>query len=259
MDLKLSGKTFLVTGASEGLGAALSRRLAEEGARLALCARRPEALEALKASLRAQGTEVFALPADVTDAAQAAHFVEKASSHFGALDGVVNNAGAASAGAFESLDDATWQADWNLKVIGAARILRLALPALRRSAGASVVNVLAIGAKAPNAKSLPSTASRAAGMAMNKALSKEWGPLSIRVNAVLVGLIESAQWERRSAAEGIAPSQLYAKMAKDASIPMGRFGRADEFADVVAFLLSERSSYLTGAAIPLDGGLSPSL
>jgi NAD(P)-dependent dehydrogenase (short-subunit alcohol dehydrogenase family) len=120
-----------------------------------------------------------------------------------------------------------------------------------------VINVLSVAARAPGAASLPTTASRAAGLAITKALSHELGPDGIRVNSVLVGLVESGQWRRHAEDAGRRVEELYESLA--AAIPLGRVGRADEFADLAAFLLSGRTSFITGASINLDGGMSPAL
>jgi NAD(P)-dependent dehydrogenase (short-subunit alcohol dehydrogenase family) len=178
-------------------------------------------------------------------------------SRWGAIDGVVNNAGRASGGAFESVGDDEWIGDIDLKVMAAVRLTRLAIPHLRASGRGAVVNVLNVGSKAPGAASLPTTASRAAGLAITKALSKELGPDNVRVNAVLIGLVESGQWRRRSEASGQSLDTVYEQLGR--GIPLGRVGRADEFADLAAYLLSPRSSYVTGSAINLDGGSSPVL
>jgi NAD(P)-dependent dehydrogenase (short-subunit alcohol dehydrogenase family) len=175
------------------------------------------------------------------------------------VDGLVNNAGTAAARPFAEVDDAAWEADLQLKLFAAVRTARRVLPHLRAAGGGSIVNVLAIGAKAPGAHSMPSSVSRAAGMALTKALSKELGPAGIRVNAVLVGLIESGQWERKAEASGQSVEALYTKLAKDSGIPLGRVGKAEEFADVVAFLLSPRAGYVSGTALNVDGGLSPAV
>jgi NAD(P)-dependent dehydrogenase (short-subunit alcohol dehydrogenase family) len=130
------------------------------------------------------------------------------------------------------------------------------LPALETSQGA-IVNVLAIMARTPGANSTPTTASRAAGLALTKAMSNEVGPLGVRVNAILIGLIESGQWVRKAAEAGITVEEFMTNMAKGSKIPLGRMGRAEEFADLASFLLSPRASYITGVGINIDGGLSP--
>ncbi len=243
----------MVTGGSEGLGKALCRSLVAEGAGVALCARGEERLSATAADLRAAGGEVLDQVVDVTDAQAAEHFVEATVSHFGRLDGLVNNAGRSSAMLVANSTDDDFRDDFELKVLAAARLCRLALPVLRRCRGA-IVNVLAVMGKAPGAGSTPTAASRAAGLALTKALSKEAGSEGVRVNAVLVGFIESAQWERRAAAQRIESDELYAQLARSADIPLGRVGAPEEFADLVTYLLSARSSYVTGAGINIDGG-----
>lgn len=256
MDLELGGKVVLVTGGSEGLGAAVARRLVREGAKVALCARGAERLEATATALRAEGGDVLAVQADVSKPFQVEHFVDAAHARFGRVDALVNNAGTAAARPFMSVTDMEWEEDLNLKLFAAVRAARQALPHIRESGGGSIVNVLAIGAKTPGANSTPSSVSRAAGMALTKALSKEFGPHGVRVNAVLVGIIESGQWVRRAQEVGKPVESFQQEMARHAGIPLGRVGRAEEFADLVAFLLSPRGGYISGTAINVDGGLS---
>ena len=258
MDLELAGKSVLITGGTDGLGLALARQLAAEGASVAVCGRDRDRLRAAEASVRDAGGDVLAVRADVSSADDLEAFVDAAVGRWGRIDGVVHNAGRAAAGTIQSIDDASWEADLQLKLMGAVRLTRLALPLLRASRGA-VLFTLAMGAKAPGGGSEPSSVSRAAGMALMKALSKELAPDGIRVNAVLIGLIESGQWVRAAAGSGLEPQEFYARFARDAGIPLGRFGRSAEFADLGCFLLSERASYLTGTAINLDGGLSPAV
>jgi NAD(P)-dependent dehydrogenase (short-subunit alcohol dehydrogenase family) len=183
-------------------------------------------------------------------------FVEAGVARWGRIDGIVHNAGRSAAGPLESLDDATWESDVQLKLMGAVRLTRLALPQLRASRGAAIFT-LAIGAKAPGPSSIPSSVSRAAGMALMKSLSKELGSDGIRVNAILIGLIESGQWVRAAAERGVSLPTFYEQLAQGAAVPLGRVGRSEEFADLACFLLSARASYLSGTAINLDGGLSP--
>ncbi len=258
MDLELTQKVVLITGGTDGLGLALARRLLAEGASVAVCGRNEERLAAAEIGLAAHGGDVLALRADVEHADDIARFVEGAVSRWGKIDGIVHNAGRSAGGPLESNDDAVWEGDLQLKLMGAVRLTRMALPYLRQSKGAAVFT-LAMAAKAPGAASEPSSVSRAAGMALMKSLSKELGPEGIRVNAVLIGLIESGQWVRTAAAAGMELPAYYERMAGNAAIPLGRIGRAEEFADLACFMLSARASYLTGTAINLDGGLSPAV
>jgi NAD(P)-dependent dehydrogenase (short-subunit alcohol dehydrogenase family) len=258
MDLELTGKVVLITGGTDGLGLALAQRLVGEGAVVAVCGRDRERLASAEAVLAAAGGDVLAVRADVEHAADITRLVDSAVARWGRIDGIVHNAGRSSGGTLETHDDATWEGDLQLKVMGAVRLTRSALPYLRESKGAALFT-LAISAKSPGAGSEPSSVSRAAGMALMKALSKEFGPDGIRVNAILIGLIESGQWVRMAEAAGTELPALYERMAANAAIPLGRVGRADEFADLASFLLSARASYVTGTAINLDGGLSPTV
>jgi NAD(P)-dependent dehydrogenase (short-subunit alcohol dehydrogenase family) len=256
MELELEGKVVLITGGTDGLGLALARKLVQEGAAVAVCGRGEERLAAAVAGIERLGGDVLGWRADVARAEDIGAFVEGAVARWGRIDGIVHNAGRSAGGPLESIDDATWEGDLGLKLMGAVRLTRLALPHLRASRGAAVFT-LAMAAKAPGAGSGPSSVSRAAGMALMKALSKELALDGIRVNAVLIGLIESGQWVRAAAGSGQEMPDFYAAMAERAGVPLGRVGRSEEFADLAAFLLSARASYLTGAAINLDGGLSP--
>ena len=258
MDLELGGKIALITGGTDGLGLALATELAREGAAVAVCGRDEERLRAAQGVIEAVGGDVLAQRADVSTPADLAAFVDAAVARWGRIDAVVHNAGRASAGTIESIDDTTWESDIQLKLMAAVRLTRLTLPHLRASHGA-VLFTLAMAAKAPGASSEPSSVTRAAGMALMKALSKELAPDGIRVNAILIGLIESGQWSRIAEGSGMTMRAFYERFAEDAGIPLGRFGRAGEFADLGCFLVSTRASYLTGTAINLDGGLSPSV
>jgi NAD(P)-dependent dehydrogenase (short-subunit alcohol dehydrogenase family) len=257
VDLGLGGAVVLVTGGTDGLGAALADLLVAEGARVAVCGRDVERVRATESRLLASGGDAVGVRADVSDPADLDRFVTTTVSRWGRIDGVVNNAGRSSAGGIEEVPDEEWQADYQLKVLAAVRLTRLALPYLRRAGAGSVVNVLNIGAKSPGASSLPTSVSRAAGLALTKSLSKELAPARVRVNAILVGLVESGQWRRRAESEGRPLEELYGHLGT--GIPLGRVGKASEFADLAAYLLSSRSSYVTGSAINLDGGASPVL
>jgi NAD(P)-dependent dehydrogenase (short-subunit alcohol dehydrogenase family) len=257
MDLQLEDKVFLITGGSSGLGKALAVQLVREGARgVALMARDAERLAATAKKLRDGGGDVLDVAGDAKRVEDLTRFVESARGRWGRIDGVANNAGELAAGPFADHDDTVWEDDLALKLMGAVRLTRLALPALRESGGA-VVNTLATSGKAPDAFTTPTSVSRAAGLALTKALSRELAPEGIRVNAVLIGVIESGQLERRASTAGITPQAYYERMVADCRIPLGRVGRAAEFADLASFLLSSRASYITGTAVNLDGGLCP--
>jgi len=258
VDLGLTAKVVLITGGSDGLGLALAQRLVAEGAAVAICGRDEQRLAAAEGVLLSAGGDVLSMGADVERAEDIARFVEGAVDRWGRIDGIVHNAGRSAAGPLETTDDATWESDLQLKLMGAVRLTRTALPHLRRGKG-SALFTLAMAAKAPGPSSTPSAVSRAAGMALMKSLSKELGPDGIRVNAILIGLIESGQWVRGAAAAGMELPAFYDRMAANSSIPLGRVGRGEEFADLASFLLSERASYITGTAINLDGGLSPAV
>lgn len=256
MELELEGHVVLVAGGSTGLGYALAQQLVREGAYVGLLARDAGRLAAAARGLREAGGEVLDLAGDVRRVEDLARFVARASDRWGRIDGIVNNAGELAAGAFAEHDDETWRQDLSLKLMGAVRLTRLALPALRKRAGA-VVNTLAISGKAPDAQTTPTSVSRAAGLALTKALSRELAGDGVRVNAVMVGVVESPQLERRAAAAGITAPEYYERMVLDCAIPLGRVGHPQEYADLACFLLSARAAYLTGTAINLDGGLSP--
>ena len=152
-----------------------------------------------------------------------------------------------------------WQADLDLKLFAAIRLTRLAWPQMQERRWGRVINVLNIGAKAPRAASAPTSVSRAAGMALTKVLAGEGAAHNILVNALLVGLIESDQWVRRHASQGQNETLegFMQSLAQRSNVPLGRMGRAEEFANAACFLASDAAGYITGTAINVDGGSSP--
>lgn len=254
MNLEMTDKVVLVTGGSDGLGRALCRRLVEEGARVALLARDSGRLQEATGELLAAGGDALAVPGDVTAPEDLAHLVDAARDRWGRVDGVANNAGRQASARLDEGDDELWEGDLQLKLMAAVRLTRLALPELRKTRGA-VVNTLAVAGKTPGAGTTPTAVSRAAGLAFTKAMSRELGPDGIRVNAIVVGLVESGQWERAALSSGTPTETLYERLAAGSDIPLGRVGRSGEFADLACYLLSPRASYVTGTAVNLDGGL----
>jgi len=254
MDLGLKEKVAIVTGGTQGIGRATALTLAREGAAVAIAAREQERLDRTAAEIRAAGGRVAAIKADVSQAADCERVVAEAVKAFGRLDILINNAGTSATGEFAAASDAVWQADFDLKLFAAIRLARLAIPHMKRQGGGRIVNLTNIGAKQPRAKSMPTTVTRAAGLAFTKALSKELAPDNILVNTVCIGLVRAGQHEARAARQGVDLEQLYATMGKD--IPLGRVGRAEEVANVIAFLASEAASFVSGTSVNLDGGAS---
>jgi NAD(P)-dependent dehydrogenase (short-subunit alcohol dehydrogenase family) len=256
MEISLQGRAAIVTGGSKGIGLAVGKRFAASGADVAIVARGREALDAAVKEI--QGTaraRVIGLPGDVAVPADLKRAYEQSVQAFGKVDIVVNNAGTSRNGAFEDIPDEVWREDIDQKLFAAIRLTRLAWPAMKERRFGRVINVLNIGAKAPRKGSLPTTVSRAAGMALTKVLAHEGAPFNILVNAMLVGFIESDQHVQRAKKEGIALADYIARRTKD--IPLGRIGKAEEFANLACFLASDAASYITGTAINVDGGHSP--
>jgi NAD(P)-dependent dehydrogenase (short-subunit alcohol dehydrogenase family) len=259
MDLGLEGRVAIVTGGSDGLGRATARCLAAEGAAVAICGRDAVRLTETAEKLRADGAAVLGVPADVTRAADLEQLVSRTLERFGRIDILVNNAGTSAARGFDAVDDLAWQDDLELKLFAAIRCARLCVPPMRRAGGGRIVNILNTGAKTPGAHSLPTSVSRAAGLALTKALSKELAADGILVNAVCIGLVKSGQWERRWAGEG-RPGTLeayYDRLARERGVPLGRMGEAEELGALVTFLVSAPAAFITGVAINFDGGHSP--
>jgi NAD(P)-dependent dehydrogenase (short-subunit alcohol dehydrogenase family) len=259
VDLGLKGKVAVVTGGSEGIGRAAAQSLGREGASVVVCARREDRLrEAAAQVAEATGAQIVPVAADVSVAADIERVIQAAVDTFGRLDILVNNAGTSAAGPFESVTDEAWQSDLDLKLFGAIRATRAAVPHIRKQGGGSIVNLLNIGAKQPAARSVPTSVSRAAGMALMKALSKELAADNIRVNGINIGLIKSGQnqrgWERLGRPGTL--DEYYAERAKVVGIPLGRVGEAEEVGDLIAFLCSTRGAYISGVSINMDGGSS---
>ena len=254
MQMSLKGKVAAVTGGSEGIGRATALRLAELGAKVAICARRAEVLEKTAGDIRKLGAEVLAVTADATSAGDMARFVGETVQRFGRIDILVNNAGATGQAAFDKVDDAAWQQDLEIKVMAHVRTTREVIPHMKRQGGGRIINLNMVAAKQPGPEQFPTTVSRAAGLALTKGLSKELAPFNILVNVVAVGKIKSMQQERRAKRSGVSVEEHYAKTGK--TIPLGRVGEAGEVANVIAFLGSDAASYITGTCINVDGGLS---
>ncbi|MCV4230724.1 SDR family oxidoreductase [Virgibacillus sp. LDC1] len=260
MDLGLTGKVVLITGGSRGIGLEAAVTFALEGAKVAICARDEEQLATAADHIRqAADIETLTITADVTKPEDCMKAVTDTVQHYGQLDILVNNAGTAAAKPFELIDDEQWASDLDLKLFGAIRFARAAVPPMRESGGGVIINVTTSWAKTPPAASMPSSVSRAAGQAMTKAMSRDLAPDHIRVNTVCIGMIRSAQLEERWKRE--EPELTWEQYARDKrhNIPLGRIGNTEEAAKVIVFLASDAASYVTGTSINIDGGSAPAL
>jgi 3-oxoacyl-[acyl-carrier protein] reductase len=258
MEVRLDGRSAVITGGSKGLGLAMAERFAASGADVAIVARTPETLNEAKERVQTNAkAKVAAVSCDVSKAADIRKAYDRIMSEFGKVDIFVNNAGQSTRGPSEELTDEMWQADLDLKLFAQIRFCRLLFPQMKQRRWGRIIAVLNIGAKAPGANSAPTSVSRAAQMAFTKALSMEGAPHNVLVNSLHVGVIVSDQIVRRHNREGANVSLEEFIRQAGQGVPLGRMGRAEEFANVACFLASDAASYVTGCAINVDGGRSP--
>lgn len=252
MDFGYEGKVAVITGSSKGIGRKTAEQMVKLGAKVMLVARGEAGLKEAKEEISRFG-EVDYVVADVKEDAAASQIVEQTVEKFGRLDVLINNAGGSFAKPFEEVSVSDWEQDLDLKLMAAVRISNAALPHLKKQGGA-ILNLTAVLGKTPPASSLPTSVSRAAGMAMTKAMSKDLGKYGIRVNTVCIGLIRSEQIEEKWKNE--APDltwEEYSRLDKH-DIPLGRIGDTEEAANVITFLCSDLASYVSGDAVNIDGG-----
>jgi len=264
MDLGLKGKTALVAAASKGLGRAIAEEFGREGARVAMCSRDKGAIERAAAEVAEKtGAETLAIVADLGTVDGCERFVRESVAKFGGIDALIVNAGGPPPGRFDDLDDAKWQAAMDLTLMSAVRLTRLALPELRKSKG-SIVYSTSTSVRQPTQylNLILSNALRAAVHGMLKTLSKDLAPDGIRVNAVQPGRIATdrlIELDTVSAkATGTSVAEVRANWERNV-IPLGRYGRPDEFAAAVVFVASRKASYITGVSLQVDGGMLMSM
>ena len=252
MDLGLTGRVAVITGASYGLGEAMARSLVQEGAQVVICARGAEQLERTAAAL---GPNALAVQADVSKAADINTLFEKTQEKFGKVDILVNNAGWYHLSQGLDLSDNEWQDNLDINLFSVIRCSRLAIPLMRKQKWGRIINISSIFGKQPSAGLIDYNTTKAAVISLTKTLADELAKDNILVNAVCPGPTRTPLWE------GLAktfnpddPDGMINDFAQ-ANIPLGRFGRPEEIASLVTFLASEKSSFITGAAYDIDGGM----
>src|SRR5262245_40469882 len=257
MDLGLRGKVALVTGGSKGIGAAVARGLAREGAKVAIAARTQAVLEKMASDIAAAtGGEVFAVTGDLTKPEDAQRIVDATVARFGRIDILVNNAGAAPGGRILDLSEADWALALQLKFMGYVRCARAVIPHMLRQGGGRIVNIVGNDGVKPLGFEIAPSAANAADLAVTVALAEQYGSDNIRVNAINPGPVGTERWDGLVAGigriHGISPDEAQKKV--DRSIPLGRIANVEEVADVAVFVASERARFMNGAQILLDGG-----
>src|SRR3712207_3736360 len=263
MDLQLTGKKALVTGGSEGIGKAITRALAREGCDVAICARRPDVLEAVAKELATEiGRKIVAIPADLTKDADAKNFIEAAHAALGRIDILVNNAGSAPGGVIETLTEADWEKGLQLKFMGFVRCLRHALPLMvKEGGGGRVVNLIGNdGVKSSYWEIVPGAAN-AAGQNLTLSLAGQYAKHGITFCAVNPGPVRTERWAGLVAAMSRDMGIPYEEADRLAprSIPVGRIAEPEECANLVAMLASPLMHFVNGTMIEIDGGQEKAL
>jgi 3-oxoacyl-[acyl-carrier protein] reductase len=258
MEVRLDGRVAIITGASKGLGFAMAKEFSASGANVAILARSPDALQAAVAEAQAGASgKVAGFSCDVAKNEDIEKTFADVVKTFGKVDILINNAGMSRAMPSDKITDEIWQEDLDLKLFAAIRLTRLCWPGMKDRKWGRIINVLNSGAKAPRANGAPTAVSRAAGMALMKVLANEGAPHGILVNGMLVGQIVSDQIARRFNTE--RPNMTFEEFVAKAGagIPVGRMGKAEEFAAMACLLCSDLGGFTTGTAINMDGGATP--
>jgi 3-oxoacyl-[acyl-carrier protein] reductase len=257
MDLGIKGKVAIVCGASGGLGRACAEALAAEGVRMVLCSRSFDRIfDAARSISETYGTDIVPVACDISHAESPDKLVREATTKFESVDILINNAGGPPPGTFDDLSDEAWEKAFNLTLMSAVRMSRAVLPLMKAKGWGRIINLASIAVKEPIAGLMLSNSLRSALVGMAKTLSREVADRGILINNIATGNFNTERiqslFENRARNQGITPDQ--ARMQLESTIPLKRLGRPEELAWLVAFLASERASYITGTTISVDGG-----
>jgi 3-oxoacyl-[acyl-carrier protein] reductase len=257
VDLGLRDRVAIVAASSQGLGKAVARGLAQEGAKLALCSRKAASLNATADEIRtATGADVLAQVVDVSLEEQVRRFVQDTLSRFGRIDICVTNAGGPPSKSFAETSVEDWQAAVHLNLMSAIYLAREVLPVMKQRRWGRLITITSVTVKQPVEGLILSNSVRCAVTGLVKTLSNEYGPYNVLVNNVCPGYTLTARLDelanKIARAEGADPAQVRQRWA--GQVPLGRLGQPEEFANLVVFLASERASYINGASIAVDGG-----
>jgi 3-oxoacyl-[acyl-carrier protein] reductase len=258
MNLGLTGKVAMVAGASRGLGFAVARALAREGAKVSLSSRNPEAALAAAEAIRAEtGAEVLALAADVRSPDALANWRHETVDRFGGVDLLYTNSGGPPPGPVLKFDDAAWQGAFELLLLSAVRMIRLAVPSMTERGGGAILLATSSAVKEPIGNIALSTVMRTSVSSLSKILANELAPQKIRVNQLIPGRISTDRVKEIDADNAKRAGITVPEQQKRifATIPMARYGDPEEFAAAAVFLLSGAAGYITGASLQVDGGM----
>lgn len=262
MDLGLNGKIAIIGGASQGIGYGVAHQLAEEGAKVVITARREPALQAAAEKIRnSTGAEVLVVPSDIRKSEDCSKVAEATLKAFGRIDILVNNDGAPPIGRIEDFDDIAWQKAVEQNLYSVIRMTRHCIPHMKSGGYGRIINVTSVSTRQPIAGLGLSVATWAGVIAYAKTLSLELGPSGITVNTILPGRVDTGRLElvtrQRAEKEGKDPEKMIAELLHE--VPIGRLGRPEDVAGLVALLVSPRGGFITGTAIQVDGGLQRSV